>query len=379
MNNTVARIVDLLFARVVMTEETQAMRDEVLNNCQERYASLVADGYAEDVAIAAVVESLKGMEDVLRDYPQKEDEPAGDDAFRKASPGDVISWEKIRHLRVNVRTADIEVFEADAHTLEVKQGADSGLDVRVEGDTLVVIQGKRPASRSGKYTIQDDQVEGGGFLSALSRLVRSAVVVSLDPSCSLRLGLPAGMLRSARVQTLSGDIDFSLPAPEVTLQSTSGEISVKMAAPEGFSASPLPSCGRLAAVSVSGDVEAEGDFGTVELNTTSGDIDFAGAAARLSVSTVSGDIDAKTGGGPVTAQSVSGDVELSLGQDGPASLTISTVSGDVDISLAEPALGVRGDIRTRSGDVTWRNSAHQAADAPVQVTLSSMSGDIDIG
>ena len=67
MNATVSRIVELLFEDVQMTEETEAIHDEVMNNCQERYASLVAEGYSEDDAIGAVVESLKGMDEVLKD------------------------------------------------------------------------------------------------------------------------------------------------------------------------------------------------------------------------------------------------------------------------------------------------------------------------
>ena len=71
MNDTVARIVDLMFENTEMTEEVAALRDEVMNNCQERFFDLVESGVSEDDAISAVVESLKGMEDVVNQYQRK--------------------------------------------------------------------------------------------------------------------------------------------------------------------------------------------------------------------------------------------------------------------------------------------------------------------
>lgn len=71
MNDTVARIVEIMFQDVEMNEETSAMRDEVMNNCQERFNDLVASGMDEDDAISAVVESLSGMDDMLRPYKRR--------------------------------------------------------------------------------------------------------------------------------------------------------------------------------------------------------------------------------------------------------------------------------------------------------------------
>ena len=71
MNDTVARIVDLMFENTEMTEEVAALRDEVMNNCQERFFDLVESGVSEDDASSAVVESLKGMEDVVNQYQRK--------------------------------------------------------------------------------------------------------------------------------------------------------------------------------------------------------------------------------------------------------------------------------------------------------------------
>ena len=71
MNKTVARIVELLFDGLEESEEIRLLREEVMNNCQERYEDLTAQGLSEDDAIAAVVHSLEGMESMLSSYPRK--------------------------------------------------------------------------------------------------------------------------------------------------------------------------------------------------------------------------------------------------------------------------------------------------------------------
>jgi ABC-type proline/glycine betaine transport system permease subunit len=70
MNETVKRIVEILFQDTEMTDEVASIKDEVMNNCQERYADLVARGMTEDEAIGEVVESLKGMEEVIGEFPK---------------------------------------------------------------------------------------------------------------------------------------------------------------------------------------------------------------------------------------------------------------------------------------------------------------------
>ena len=74
-NETVERIVNLLFQDVEMTDEVQALYDETMSNCQERYQDMTSRGLSDDDAIAAVVESLKGMEDVISQYPKKSESP----------------------------------------------------------------------------------------------------------------------------------------------------------------------------------------------------------------------------------------------------------------------------------------------------------------
>ena len=71
MNQTVKRIVDLLFEDTVENEETKALHEELMNNCQEHYEDLIKRGLTEDEATGEVVDSLKGMKDVIDQYPKK--------------------------------------------------------------------------------------------------------------------------------------------------------------------------------------------------------------------------------------------------------------------------------------------------------------------
>ena len=48
MNDTITKIVALLFEDLEETDETVALHDEILQNCQERYADLTAGGMTAD-------------------------------------------------------------------------------------------------------------------------------------------------------------------------------------------------------------------------------------------------------------------------------------------------------------------------------------------
>ncbi len=50
-NETVERIVDLVFQNTEMTDEIKALYDETLSNCQEHYHDMIFHGFSEDDAI----------------------------------------------------------------------------------------------------------------------------------------------------------------------------------------------------------------------------------------------------------------------------------------------------------------------------------------
>ena len=71
MNASIQAIIDHMFRDTVDNAETRALHEELLNNCLEHYDDLVGRGMTEIEAIDAVVDSLKGMKEVIDEYPKK--------------------------------------------------------------------------------------------------------------------------------------------------------------------------------------------------------------------------------------------------------------------------------------------------------------------
>ena len=65
MNETVRGMVEKLFENTVMNEETKALMDEVMNNCQERFEDLAEKGLPEEEILAAA-EELAGLNFIAR-------------------------------------------------------------------------------------------------------------------------------------------------------------------------------------------------------------------------------------------------------------------------------------------------------------------------
>lgn len=372
MNATVARIVDLLFEDIEESEEVRSIHDEVMNNCQDRYSDLIRSGYGEDEAIGAVVESLKGMDEVLREYPRKtaEADPFSKDGGAAPAEGTVsVDWDSVRNLRVAVRGADVTVEEADGPaSLTLEHGRYTWLDARVEGDTLVITQ----EDRDGDAPLETGR--SGGFFGALSRWFGSAVHAIDDSDCRAFLAVPAGILRQIRIQTLRSDITLSVCAETIEMQNTSGDCRVDLT---GRKTADGVDCRRLDITGTSGDIGICGRFGTAHLKTISGDIDFRGAADRLEMSTVSGDIDADSLSARVEGSTVSGDLDLTLTGVAEGEVQLQTVSGDVDLSVPDAGAGIAAGVKTRSGDVGY-SGVTLLDDAPLKVKVSTVSGDVEI-
>ena len=73
MNASIQGIIDYMFKNTVDNAETRALHEELLNNCQEHFDDLINRGMSETEAIDAVVDSLKGMKEVIDEYPKKAD------------------------------------------------------------------------------------------------------------------------------------------------------------------------------------------------------------------------------------------------------------------------------------------------------------------
>ncbi len=383
MNGNVTRVVDFLFRDIEESEEVLSIRDEIMNNCQERYDNMIASGYSDEEALGAVAESLKGMDEVLKDYPRK---PQFTDAdFSKENKnaekkeGDVcIEWDILRGLRIDVRSADVEILATEGRqTLELVQGTATYLDARMEGDTLVVLQRLRTDQA------QQEEPKDSGILGMIARLIGSAIRAIPDgEECRVKVMLPADQLRKAQVQTISGDITFEVSADQIDLQTTSGELDVSVPDNKAFSDEkcfgdgPAAEAPEMKARSISGDIDVRGCFRAAALSSTSGDIDFAGSGAELTMKTVSGDIEADTVSASVTGGSVSGDITLTV-KNSSGEIRLDSVSGDIELEVPNAGGGIRAEAGSRSGSVNYYNVSLRD-DAPLKVRVKTVSGDVTV-
>ncbi len=389
MNGNVTHIVDLIFRDIEESEEVLSIREEVLNNCQERYDNLIISGYGEEEALAAVAESLKGMDEVLKDYPRKKMYTEEDFSKENSTaPGcddrAVICWDAVHALKINVRNAKVEVLEAEGRaSLELRQGSSSILRSGLEGDTLVISQEVR-TDTSGWSPSNET-----GLLGSFIKMV-GAVVGSFPDGdeCGVKIRIPSGMLHGAKIQTLSGEIIFEASAGRIDLQTTSGDCRVRIpgaglrSQEKHFGYGSEENNRESAFVpeirikTISGDIDARGHFAEADMTTTSGDIDFDGSAGQLRFKTVSGDIEAQTHSAKVAGTSVSGDIDLLLKEDGAGDADLSTVSGDIEVEVPN-ADGISAEAVTRSGDVNYYNISLRD-DAPLKMKLRSVSGDVTV-
>ncbi|MBO4367767.1 MAG: DUF4097 family beta strand repeat protein [Clostridia bacterium] len=363
MNTDVRQIVDLLFDDIEENEEVRAIHEEVLNNCQERYENLIRSGSDEQEAVKAVVESLMGMEELLGKYPKKSgravipaEQPLYDDID--------LPWGSVSTIQIDVRSADVEVRETEGRpSLTLEHGSGSILKARVEGNTLHVTQEDVQEHRIPR------EEKPTGLLDALTKVIE-AFRSGTGEGGRVEIGVPAGLIKSARVNTASGDIEIGIRMDEIVLRTASGDCDVDIGS--AFSAP----C-SLQAASASGDMDVSGAYADAVLGTTSGDIGFDGAAGDLKLKSVSGDIHAEAEARSISAHAVSGDIEISVDGAKEAELDLKTVSGDISLEVADGGEGIAADIHTRSGDVNCSDIGIRD-DAPVRARIETVSGDVDI-
>lgn len=374
MNEKVTQMVSLLFRDVADSEEVQALHDEVLNNCQDRYADLIASGLSEEESLAAVMESLKGMEEVLKEYPRREPEPqqpeeqSGPSLFR-FEPGD------IRALDAQLTNCDVEVLTSDeGFSLELT--GDVRMDLRQDG-TLALWQEK----------VSDDLMKGiswersldsfehfGDALNQLgqnlSRFFSRGLGLSGAESRAV-LRLPAFLHPEVSIRATSGDIlwDGPVPGSRFSLRTTSGDIRVRTD----------PSC-LLPSVQVStmsGDAELSLSAEEAMISTVSGDIDWAGSAGRLGIQTTSGDAEAEGGFREVEMNSTSGDLDLDLTEDQETEITVNSVSGDVCLRLPRGVAEMTASLKSVSGEI-FHKGVELTENARIRVRANTVSGDLRV-
>ena len=368
MNQTVKRIVDLLFEDTVENEETKALHEELMNNCQEHYEDLISRGLSEDEATGEVVDSLKGMKDVIAEYPKKngaaqpgEEEPAG---LSRTFTG-------IDSLRAETTDQDIRVSPSADEAIHVYCDDPEGLTCEQEGGRLVIRGVKKRDKFAAPFEMEDgEEVSLSGILNMVGKAIRN-VAASFVNGAPIRIETPDSSLAEMDLNSRSGDISCSCAfARRMTARSTSGDVRLD---PE---TERTAEC--LLVSTVSGEADVSGSAMTAEVSSMSGDVTVDGVFGTLQVKSTSGEAEFTGSVGELTASSVSGDAEVTIENTTLKRIDARSTSGDVKITLPAGLPGVHAECSTVSGEVLSRIS-EAGAGAPVQIRAKSVSGDVSVG
>ena len=417
MNATVARIVEIMFQDTEMSEEVQALKDEVMNNCQERYNDMIARGLSEDEAIAAVVDSLKGMEEVISQYPRKkaeeddfdEDEPDDDDDEDEDEDTEVdqtFDPESIRMIRVNLISDDVTVessFDDRIHVCYDREDLPN-LEVRREGNVLVVERSEGSGNRHIHMDFNGKGMKWDSFSDMFKDIGRMIAGSGIGfTSGRVTISLPKGHALAFEGHTTSGDMELiDVALTDATLESMSGDlmldtrgadqvqrirvidanhgsrINIRMEDDEENQQVEGLSMNRVKLKSSSGDIEVNARCNELSVETMSGDVVITSSSDRARISTVSGDLNARGSWREVQVKTISGDAELTVWDDRLESVTSQTTSGDLSIRLPESLRGqARVDMHTVSGDCRNRFGTPEGP-AKVVVQAKSVSGDVTV-
>lgn len=152
MNTTVARIVEIMFQDYELTDELLTIKDEVMSNCQERYQDCIQRGLTEDEAIGAVIESLKGMEEVLANIPKRTDarrdsqqEPDEAEAAEAENNLRLLTWEAsaLDSICTNLIGDDVIIKASPDNQIHLELNNVPHVQARVEGRCLKIERDKK--------------------------------------------------------------------------------------------------------------------------------------------------------------------------------------------------------------------------------------------
>lgn len=381
MNQTIKRIVDLLFQDTVENEETNALHEELMNNCQEHYEDLVSRGMSEDEAIGAVVESLKGMKDVIDEYPKKESASDGNDEKTDDPNLRMVSFDacNVEKLRMELTSNEITVESAPVDRITVDCDEPEKIVVTCENGLLKIrcAASQNDLEHFGSFFTQpknDDTLKS--YISGILDKVRGAlmkVADTIDTDINqppVRVTVPESFGGELEIANKSGEIRVTGARwRRLSIHSISGGICAALPADHSVSCADINTTsgdimltlntGRLQTNSISGDISADGVCGTAHLRTVSGDVRFRGDTEELETNTVSGD------------------AEVMIENRMIRKIQANSVSGDLHIGLPRDIGSVHTELNTRSGDRTCR-FGDAGQDAELKITVNSVSGDIRI-
>ena len=249
MNETVARIVEIMFQNTEMNDEVQAIKDEVMNNCQERYQDLVNRGVDEDQAIAAVVESLKGMEEVIAQYPRKHEELEDlddmDDDMDDTEVDKVFAAYLVKQVMVTLPSDDVNVETSMDENVHVYYDKEDFKNIRVQLNNGVLAidrmnEVEKPESPRVKVEIsqKDDEEEESGWqnlsdmISSIGKKLnklRVNIQINNQGGGEITIAVPENHPVELDIHTASGDVDIDgVNATTIAAGTTSGDVTVQL-------------------------------------------------------------------------------------------------------------------------------------------------------
>ena len=386
MNEKVTKIVNLLFQNVEASEEVQALRDEVLNNCQDRFADLISSGLSEEESLAAVAESLKGMDEVLMAYPRTEAPQEEKAAEKAAAVQEEVSdkapalsrfpADQIRALAFQLTNADLEISgcaESEC-TLEVT----GDIHMRLEEDGTLRLWQDRVTENLFRGINWEESISSfeqlGHTLNRLGQNLSRFISRGIEqnhPDCRVILRIPETVHPEAKIRTTSGKIEWRnlVPGRELILRTTSGRISI-----QADRAYLLP---RVEVSTTSGDADMNCSAEYLKVSSVSGDLFWRGEARTLIMSSTSGDADAAGVLPSAELNTTSGDLSLELTAETPAEIKANSISGDIDLRLPHAVREVSAELKSVSGEIRL-HGVQQVENAPIHLQANTVSGDVKI-
>ncbi len=381
MNATVARIVEIMFQDTQMSDEVQALKDEVMNNCQERYQDMIDRGMDEDEAVAAVVDSLKGMEEVIAEYPRKGaafpyDEDDEDD--EETEQDLVFSAQQIKRVSVLLTSDDINFESSDDEYIHVYYDKEDmpNLIVAANGSTLKIERDNKAEVRMEKNQPMESMDQEWNSFSDLMNGIKK-MLGSIKVNCQyggggeVTIALPQEYAIVVEIRATSGDVDVDdVNLSEILVETTSGDVSISLE--ENIQPQSIRVKGS------SGDVDVNASTPRLSINTVSGDVEYYGDCPDISVTTVSGDAEIDGAMRQVNLKSVSGDIGLRVESDTLQNVNCNTTSGDLTIHLPASLRGQVG-VRMQTVSGSQHNRYGEAMGSPLAwVSAHSVSGDVTV-
>ena len=390
MNASIQGIIDHMFRDTVDNAETRALHEELLNNCLEHYDDLIGRGMSETEAIDAVVDSLKGMKEVIDEYPRKPGREENRPENRKENIPEVRAENNVqndppaekpseytyhisavRKLKTDLKNCDLKIGASADSMIHIRCEDMEQLTCELNSGTLavgIVDKTRKSVEEAGKQ-MNSQEFSVKSLLNFIGKAIGS-VATGLSVNWDVYIDIPAAALAEMDLNAKSGDIEVRTVLPErLNVHSMSGDITV--------SAADQSPASRVTASAMSGDVKFTGNADTVTLASMSGEVKARGKYRTAELKSTSGDAEIDGEAEQVRVNSVSGDVEVNLGNATVSSIQARSTSGDVDISLAAGTDSVHASMSTVSGTARcgFRDGG---AGARIQIQASSVSGDVTI-